>query len=263
MTSGRNAWHVAVNGPGCLTIAVLIIVWEGAIRSGLLSFDYLPAPTDIVRGAIDLAADGLLLPDLLHTLGAILIGWSVAATLGVALGVLFGLSSRVRRFGLASVEIFRPMPGIALAPVALLLFGFSTQTELSIMILPAIWPVLVNTMGGLSGLHPRLSEVGRTLHLSGFDQLRRIILPAALPSIFIGLRVCLGLTLVLAVVAEIVGNPAGLGYGILREQQAMRPDFMFAYIVIIGLLGLALNGLLVAIAQHAFPYAVRPDGAPR
>ena len=141
-----------------------------------------------------------------------------------------------------ALEVLRPLPGIAFAPVALLLFGFSRQTELAIIILPALWPAMVNTMGGIANVQPRLADVGRTFRLSRFAIVWRLLLPAALPSIIIGARISLGLALVMAIVAEIVGNPEGLGYAIVREQQSLHPDYMFANIAIVGILGI--------LAQH-------------
>ncbi|WP_334386289.1 ABC transporter permease [Bradyrhizobium sp. AZCC 2262] len=177
----------------------------------------------------------------------------MAIVLGISLGFLLGLSPTARRYGLASIEVLRPMPGVAFAPVGLLLFGFSLKTEMVVTILPVLWPVLVNTIGGVSGVHQRLYDVGRTFRLSRKDTILRIILPAAMPPIVVGARISLGLALVLAVVAEMVGNPEGLGYGIVREQQALRPDLMFAYIVTVGLIGIILNAGMLALAEAFFP----------
>jgi len=137
--------------------------------------------------------------------------------------------------------------------VGLLLFGFSLKTEMVVTILPVLWPVLVNTIGGVTGVHQRLYDVGRTFRLSRKDTILRIILPAAMPPIVVGARISLGLALVLAVVAEMVGNPEGLGYGIVREQQALRPDLMFAYIATVGFIGIALNAGMLALAEVLFP----------
>jgi ABC-type nitrate/sulfonate/bicarbonate transport system permease component len=147
------------------------------------------------------------------------------------------------------------MPGIAFAPVALLLFGFSLQMELMVIILPALWPVLINTMGAVLGVHARLFEVGRTFRLSQAEILRKIMLPAALPGVLVGARLSMTLALVLAIVAEMVGNPAGLGYAVVREQQAMRPELVFAYVVVIGALGVILNAALTGAVAVLFPAA--------
>ncbi len=96
----------------------------------------------------------------LHTLRSVLVGWVAAVAIGLTLGLLLGVSSLLRTYPLASIEVLRPMPGIAFAPVALLLFGFSLQMELMVILLPALWPVLINTMGAVLAVHPRLFEVG-------------------------------------------------------------------------------------------------------
>jgi sulfonate transport system permease protein len=115
--------------------------------------------------------------------------------------------------------------------------------------------VLINTMGAVMGVHARLFEVGRTFRLSRGEILRKIMLPAALPGVLVGARLSMTLALVLAIVAEMVGNPAGLGYAVVREQQAMRPELVFAYVVAIGALGVILNAVLTGAVARLFPAA--------
>jgi sulfonate transport system permease protein len=247
--------RLSVNGPGLLTIAALVAVWELIIRLGIVRYEYLPAPTAIVTGLFELISGGQLAVDTVHTLQAVMLGWVIAVFIGVMLGLLMGISPTFRRYSLASVEVLRPMPGIAFVPVALLLFGFSLQTELVVIVLPALWPVLVNTMGGVAGVHRQLFEVGATFRLSRAETITKILLPAALPSILVGMRLSLTLALVLAIVAEMVGDPAGLGYAVVRDQQALHPALMFANVVVIGILGMALNTILIQIASLMFPAA--------
>jgi sulfonate transport system permease protein len=249
----KSRFIAGINWPGTAVLVLAGLTWEVAVRSGLLEYEYLPAPSAIGRGLAELAKDGILAPDIAHTLISVAIGWAVAIAVGTSLGFLLGLSPTARRYSLASIEILRPMPGVAFAPVGLLLFGFSLETEMVVTILPVLWPVLVSTMGGVTGVHPRLHDVGRTFRLSRKETVLRIILPAAMPAIVVGARISLGLALVLAIVAEMVGNPEGLGYGIVREQQALRPDLMFAYIVTVGFIGIALNAAMLAVAETLFP----------
>jgi len=242
-----------INWPGAAVLVFVGLAWEAAVRSGLLEYEYLPAPSAIALGLSELAGEGILAPDITHTLISVAIGWTAATVLGISLGFLLGLSATARRYSLASIEVLRPMPGVAFAPVGLLLFGFSLKTEMVVTILPVLWPVLVNTMAGVIGVHQRLYDVGRTFRLGRRDTILRIILPAAMPLIIVGARIGLGLALILAVVAEMVGNPEGLGYGIVREQQALRPDLMFAYIVTVGFIGIVLNAGMLARAEALFP----------
>jgi len=257
MVSRRNLPRI--NWLGLAVFAAILAAWEASVRFGAIAFEFFPAPSAILAGAIALARDGILLQDLLHTLLSIAIGWTLAMIIGVSLGLLLGFSPFARRYGLASIEVLRPMPGIAFAPLGLLLFGFSLQTELVVMVLPTVWPVMINTMGGVANVQPRLTDVGRTFRLNSYEIVRYLLLPAAMPSIVVGARISLGLALVMAIVAEIVGNPEGLGYGIVREQQALHPEYMFAYIAVVGVLGVVLNAGVLALTTSLWPaMAPRP-----
>jgi ABC-type nitrate/sulfonate/bicarbonate transport system permease component len=244
-----------INWLGLGTIALGFALWEISLRAGLAQYQNLPAPSAIAGGLAEIVSSGQLLADTLHTLRSILVGWAAAVVAGVVLGLLLGASATLRRYSLASIEVLRPMPGIAFAPVALLLFGFSLEMELMVIILPALWPVLINTMGAVGEVHARLFDVGRTFRLSRGEILRKIMLPAAMPGVLVGARLSMTLALVLAVVAEMVGNPAGLGYAVVREQQAMRPELVFAYVVAIGALGMILNAALIGAVNILFPAA--------
>jgi sulfonate transport system permease protein len=251
--TARPSWHLHLAGLATLTACGL--AWESAVRTRMLDFQYLPAPSAVIQGAAELAATGELADTTLQTLEPVLLGWAISVAVGVPFGLALGTSPILRRWSLATIEVLRPMPAIALVPVALLLFGFSIKTELMVIIIPCLWPVLINTMGAMSGVHPRLADVGRTLQLSRAAALCKVMLPAAMPGILVGVRLSQTLALVLAVLAEMVGNPAGLGYAVVTQQQALRPDLMFAYVAVIGLLGLVLNALLAAIIAVAFPAA--------
>lgn len=253
MRSGRVSWRP--NTVGLVTLALCGLAWEMAIRGGLLRYQYLPAPSSIALGASEIVANGELAAATLHTIVSVLLGWVIAVALGVALGLLLGCSPFLRRNLMTTIEVLRPMPAVAFVPMALLLFGFSIQTELVVIILPSVWPVLINTMGGLTDIHPRLEDVARTFRLTRTATFCRVFLPAATPAIMVGVRLSLSLAVVLAVVAEMVGNPEGLGYAVVSQQQALRPDRMFAYVIVVGLLGIVLNALLVGLVSALLPAA--------
>ena len=156
----------------------------------------------------------------------------------------------LRRWSLASFEVLRPLPAIAFLPLALLLFNFSLTTELVLMIYASVWPVFINTMGGVMGVTSRLYDVSRTLRLSRMQTLVKVIVPAAAPAIVTGCRLSMGLTLVMAIVAEMIANPHGLGYAVISELQAMQPQRMFAYVLFIGMLSIALNAGLLWVSRH-------------
>lgn len=238
------------NTPGLLTILILLAGWEIVVRTGAVKFDYMPAPSGIFLAWGSLIASGEMLAQTAHTVQSIAIGWTVAAVIGIGLGLLLGLSPFVRSWSLASFELLRPLPAIAFLPLALLLFNFSLTTELVLMIYASIWPVLINTMGGVMSIAPRLYDVGRTLRLSRMQTLVKIIIPAAAPAIVTGCRLSMGLTLVMAIIAEMIANPHGLGYAVISELQAMQPQRMFAYVLYIGLLSIGLNAALLWISSY-------------
>jgi len=239
-----------VNVPGLVVIAGLAAVWEMAVRSGAIEFDYLPAPSAIVGGGWALIASGDLFVEAAHTLYAVWLGWMLAVAIGSGLGLLLGLSSAARTYLQASLELLRPLPAIAFLPVALLIFNFSLTTELVVIVYAATWPVFMNTMGGVMAVASRLHDVARTLRLTRAQAVANIVLPAALPAIVVGCRLSLGLSLVMAIIAEMLGNPHGLGHAIMSELQAMQPERMFAYVIIVGILAIVLNAGLRRVGAY-------------
>jgi ABC-type nitrate/sulfonate/bicarbonate transport system permease component len=125
--------------------------------------------------------------------------------------------------------------------------------ELTIIVYAAAWTVLVNTIDGVRSVPAELLDVARILRMSKRTTLRKVILPSAVASIVVGLRLALSLSLVLAVVAEMLGNPRGLGNALVRAQQALQPEQMFAYVVSIGVLGITLNAALRSATARLFP----------
>jgi len=238
---------------GIAGILLFLALWQAAVLSGIARYEYLPAPSAIFGALVSLAQSPAAYGETAHTIAAALIGWAIALAIGLTLGTALGLSPRVRRYTLASVEILRPLPAVALVPVALLLFGFSIETELFVIVIPTIWPILVNTMGGIASVPERLREVARAFRLSPFAAAVRIFIPAAAPAVLVGCRLSMTIALVLAIVAEMIGNPEGLGYAVVREAQALQPELMFAYVFVTGILGILLNAVLVALAKALLP----------
>jgi sulfonate transport system permease protein len=240
-----------INVPGIAVLLSAALVWEVAVRWGRMQFEYLPAPSQIVRAWFSLVASGEILVYTAHTLAVVAIGWCIATVIGTAFGILLGMSELAREWSLASFEVLRPLPAIAFLPLALLLFNFSVQTELVLIVYASAWPAFVNTMGGVMNVSSQLRDAGRTLKLSRLRILTKIILPAAAPAIAVGCRLSMGLTLVMAIIAEMLANPQGLGYAVATELQAMQPQRMFAYVIHIGILAIVLNLAITYVADFA------------
>jgi ABC-type nitrate/sulfonate/bicarbonate transport system permease component len=239
--------------PGLGGVVLFVLLWEvlvDAFGGGLTS---LPPPSTVALALGDLFRSGTLLEETEHTLLATFLGWAISVGIGLTLGTLLGLSATARRYSLASIEVLRPLPAVAFVPLALLLFGFSLPMELVVICYVAMWPALVNAMAGVAGVPQRLHDVARALRLTRFEAVTRIFIPAAAPAVLVGCRLSLTLSLILAVAAEMIGNPAGLGYAVVREAQSMHPDLMFGYVFILGLIGIVLNALLVGAARLILP----------
>jgi ABC-type nitrate/sulfonate/bicarbonate transport system permease component len=133
-----------------------------------------------------------------------------------------------------------------------LLLGFTLEMEIVVAFYAALWPVLLNTYAGMRSVERRLVEVGHVMGLSGAQILWKLRLPATTPSIMVGLRLGLGVSLVLTLVAEMVGNPAGVGFALVQKGQALQPEQMFAYVAVIGVSGIVLNTVLMTLGRSVF-----------
>lgn len=226
---------------GLFIPALLVLFWEVGSRTGYLPPDTTSQPSEIVRAFVQAIADGSLLRDTWLTFQAALLGFAIAGVLGVFLGAVLGLSPRTERTVGPSIEALRPIPAVALIPLSLLVFGFGLRMEAAVVAFAALWPVLLMTVSAVRGVEPRLLELSRSLEHSFIQKLGKIILPAAIGRIAVGLRLALAISLVVAVTVEIVLNPRGLGHSMIAAQQALRSDLMYAQLLWLGFVGWALN----------------------
>ena len=146
-------------------------------------------------------------------------------------------------------------------PIALIALGFGYRMEIVIVAFACVWPILILTRAAVRGIEPRLMEVARALRLPPAQRVCKIVIPAALPRIFVAFRLAAGIALIVAVTVEIAINPLGLGAGIMPAQQALRPDLMLAYLVWIGVIGYALNAGLVVAQRRLFGRAALAETA--
>ena len=229
---------------GALLPALGFCLWETGSRAGLLPMDTFSRPSDIAAALAGGFVDGSILIATWQTVQAALSGFAIAAVAGILVGAILGLSPPLERTVGPSIEALRPIPAVALTPLTLLLFGFGLRMEAGIVAFACVWPILLVTVAAVRGIEPRLIEVAQTLRLGFASRLRKIILPAALGRIVVGLRVAVSISLIVAVTVEIVMNPRGLGYGMIIAQQSLKPDLMYAQLLWLGLLGWGLNAAL-------------------
>ena len=241
-------------------IATLLAL-EAAARITHLRSDSLAAPSEIVLAFGEAVADGSLLQATRDTLVSAFAGLAIGGSIGLLLGIALGMIPLLDRLMEVTVEAIRPIPSVALLPIALIAMGFGYRMEIVIVAFACVWPLLIFTRAAVRGIEPRLIEVSRALRLSADARVTKIIIPAALPRIFIAFRLAAGVALIVAVTVEIAINPLGLGAAIMTAQQALRPDLMLAYLVWIGVVGFALNAALVFAQQRLFGRAAMVEEA--
>jgi NitT/TauT family transport system permease protein len=237
--------------PFVLPIAALIAleVWARAV--GLQS-DSLAPPSAIAVALVEAFQDGSVLIATRDTLISAFAGLAIGGAIGLAFGIALGVFNVFDRLMEVTIEAIRPIPSIALLPIALIALGFGYRMEIVIVAFACVWPILILSRAAIGGIEPRLIEVSRVLRLSPADRVRKIIIPAALPRIFLAFRLAAGIALIVAVTVEIAINPIGLGAAIMTAQQALRPDLMLAYLLWIGVIGYLLNTALVVAQRHLF-----------
>lgn len=228
-----------------LSVAVLEIF----ARAIDFQSDALAAPSAVGMALLGALADGSLLIATRDTVVSALSGLLLGGVIGLIAGITFGIFQPIDRLMEVTVESLRPVPSIALLPIALITLGFGYRMEIVIVAFASVWPILILSRAAVRGVQPRLIEVSRVLRLSAFDNVTKIVLPAALPRIFLAFRLAAGVALIVSVTVEIAINPIGLGAGIMTAQQALQPDLMLAYLVWIGFVGYTLNACLL-LAQH-------------
>jgi len=237
--------------PLLLPIAALL-VFELWIRLAHLQSDSLAPPSAVLSALVAALADLTIPIATRDTLLSAFAGLAIGSIIGLALGIAFGVSRVLDRLMEVTIEAIRPIPSIALLPIALIALGFGYRMEIVIVAFACVWPMLILSRTAVRGVEPRLMEVARALRLTTVQRIIKIIIPAALPRIFVAFRLSAGIALIVAVTVEIAINPLGLGAGIMLAQQALRPDLMLAYLVWIGTVGYGLNVALVAVQRRLF-----------
>lgn len=242
----------AIDVRGWVVPVALLLLCETALRASGTQSEVLAKPSEVARALCQALTDGSILTATGQTLGAGLAGLLIGGGFGLAVGIWFGLVRRAAHLSALSVELLKPIPSVALIPLSMLLFGFGYRMEIVVVAFTCFFPMLILTQAAISNVEPRLLEVSQVLGLSLSARVWKIVLPAVMPRVFVALRVCIGIALVVSVTVEIAANPYGLGYGMMIAQQSLRPDLMFAFLLWIGLLGWVLNQVFMKLQDVLF-----------
>ena len=227
----------------------LALLWEAAVRLGLVTGRLMPPPSKIVSTLAALAQSGELWLHASATLIRVLGGFAIGAAAGTVLGALTGSSDLARRLLDPMLQALRAVPSIAWVPLFILWLGIFEASKLALIGLGVFFPIYLGVEGAVRSVDRKLIEVGRSFRLSRFGMISRILLPAVLPAWVVSLRSGLGLGFMFVVAAEFMGASEGLGYLLVDGQQLGKADQILAAIVAFALLGKAADSVLILVTK--------------
>jgi NitT/TauT family transport system permease protein len=231
-------------------IVAFILLWETAPRLGLVERAFLPPFSEVVRTGWLLLKNGQLESHIFASLQRSLTGFGVAILYAVPLGLAIGWFKRFADVLSPLLETFRNTAPLALLPVFLLLLGIGESSKIALVIYSCSWPILLNTISGVRNVDPLLIKSAKTMGLSSYDLLRKVVLPASVPTIFVGIRLAGAYSLLVLVAAEMVGAKAGLGYLIIYSQYNFQIPHMYVGILTTTVLGLTFTQLLMWLERR-------------
>ncbi len=247
-----------MTNPRVVPKAIPFVVWAAFLSVlellGHSRNSIVPPPSAILLAAYDMAVTGELLEHVVATLRRVAFGYTVGASTGMFLGLLVGRLGWMKRTFGAILHVFRPVPVVALVPVAIVWWGLGEASKYFLVCWGVFFPVWISAVVGARGIDQQLIWAARSLGASRFDMLFRVILPASLGAIFGGLRAGVSLAFVCVVAAEMAGAQRGLGYAVSSAHLAFRPDRMFAALACLAILGATADWLFVQAIRRVAPW---------
>lgn len=235
---------------GWVGVAGLLLVWQLAPHLGWVDKTFLPPVSQVLRAWWELAKTGELWSDTRVSLQRSLTGFGIALCVGVPLGLLIGWYPLAAELLSPVLAIFLNTAAIALLPVFTLILGIGETSKISIIVYASVWPVLYNTISGVKNVDPLLVKSARSLGLSHLRLFQKVILPAAVPTIFTGVRLAGAASILVLITTEMVGAKAGLGYLIINSQFNFQIPQMYAGIVTVSAIGVTFNYLLLRLERR-------------
>ncbi|MCZ2822083.1 ABC transporter permease subunit [Modestobacter sp. VKM Ac-2977] len=223
---------------GLIAFAALL---ELLPRTGIVSADYFPPFSEMVRALVEAAGTDRFWAATAETVQAWGIGLGIALLAGIGLGLLIGSVEVLRRFTASTIEFLRPVPSVALIPLAVLLLGLGLQSTLLLVVYASFWQILIQVIYGVQDVDPVARETARSYHLGRWARVRYLIWPTALPYVMTGVRLGAAVALILAVTAGLVGIGTGLGAEIALAQSSNAVPLVYGLVIFTGLLGVVVN----------------------
>lgn len=234
--------------------ALILVAWWIIVKLQIFSSYLLPAPLTTWQAFLELCASGILFKHVTVSLLRVFAGFGLAVLLALPLGIICGLSRFFKEFCWSTLEFLRHVPPLAAIPLIILWFGIEEASKLVIIVLAAFFPLFLNTYSGVTTCDKKLLEVGTALHLTTWEKVRHIQLPAALPTIIIGLQLSLGYSWRALIGAELIAASSGIGYMILDAEELSRPDVVLVGVFVIGIIGTVIDEIFIMLAKRLLPW---------
>lgn len=220
----------------------IVVVWQMVVVFSGAHVAILPPPLLAAETFVQLIASGELFHHISASLGRVITAWLIGTVIAVPLGLAMGRSRAFERIVDPVVELFRPISPLAWIPLAILWFGIGEAGKIFIIFIATFFPIVLNTVAGVKGVDPVLIRAGQVLGCDDDATLfRKVILPAALPSIIVGFRISFGTGWAAIIAAELVAAQSGLGYMIADGMEILRSDMVLVGMVVIGVLGVLID----------------------
>lgn len=236
--------------PKFIAVSSVLIIWQVAAMTPLVDTDSLPSPMMVLNALITLWGSSVYWTALGNTLSVWGTGLAVSALIGIPGGLLIGGSLRATQSTRWVIDFFRTIPTIALLPLVLLLFGATKQMGITMIVLSAVWPLLIQSMYAAKQIEPLLKWVVRVFRINTMDRLRFLWAPSVLLFVSTGMRLAATMALLMAIAAEYLGGAPGLGLELSSNELAFRRPEVFAYAFTAGMLGLLINIILVQFQRR-------------
>lgn len=234
---------------------IVLVLWEGTVRAGILDYRFFPAPSMVSVVLFEMVKSGEIFEHVAISLQRMIIGFFLGAIPGIILGMLMGWSRGVRAFLDPLVSALYPIPKLSLLPLILLLFGIGELSKVVVIAIACFFTVLISTAHGVMRIDLTLVQAAQNYGARGWKLFTKVILPASLPAVFTGLRLALGICLIIIVAAEFVAANKGIGYLIWISWSTLSVGKMYAGLVVIAILGLIFTSGLERLGKALMPWA--------
>ncbi len=261
----RTPFALRSNGVRRLISPLAILaIWEAGSASGLVPARIIAAPTAILATAWSLTVSGQLLPDLLVSLGRVVVGVTIGISAGIAFALLAGLSRAGEDAVDPPMQMLRAIPLLGLTPLLILWFGISEVPKITLVALASFFPVYLTLFAGIRAIDPKLIESAQVFGLDRWGVIRNVIVPGAFPAALVGIRQALGIAWLSLVVAEQINADRGIGHMIMDARDFLRTDIIIVGLLVYAVLGLLTDGLVRAAERRALrwrPSILKADAA--